>query len=75
VDKQPLNHATELAAQSDAAAHPLIDLLRKLRSTESGLGTPDATDILKTIGPNRIDTTKRKSFLLALIERFTIHWC
>jgi Mg2+-importing ATPase len=57
--------------QSDAAALPLSDLLRNLHSTGRGLSTSDANDILKRIGPNRIDTAKRKSFLLAFIERFT----
>jgi Mg2+-importing ATPase len=57
--------------QSDAAALPLSDLLRNLHSTGCGLSTSDANDILKRIGPNRIDTAKRKSFLLAFIERFT----
>lgn len=71
VDKHSLNQAAERAAQSDAAARPLPDLLHNLHSTESGLTTSDATDILKRIGPNRIDTAKRKSFLLAFIERFT----
>jgi Mg2+-importing ATPase len=55
---------------SDAATLPLSNLLRDLHSNESGLSTSDATDILKRIGSNRIDTVKRKSFLLAFIERF-----
>jgi Mg2+-importing ATPase len=71
VDKHPLNHAAERMTQSDAAALPLSDLLRNLHSTGRGLSTSDANDILKRIGPNRIDTAKRKSFLLAFIERFT----
>jgi Mg2+-importing ATPase len=71
LDKHQLSHATERATQSDAAASPLSDLLRNLHSADSGLSTSDATDILKRIGPNRIDTAKRKSFLLAFIERFT----
>ena len=71
MDKHPLNHAAERMTQSDAAALPLSDLLRNLHSTGRGLSTSDANDILKRIGPNRIDTAKRKSFLLAFIERFT----
>jgi P-type Mg2+ transporter len=71
VGKHPLKYAAERAPQSDAAARPLPDLLRSLHSTESGLSTSDAADILKRIGANRIDTAKRKSFLLAFIERFT----
>ena len=71
LDKHSLNHAAGRVGQSVAAARPLTDLLRNLHSTESGLITSDATDILKRIGPNRIDTAKRKSFVLALIERFT----
>src|SRR5690348_6053773 len=71
MDRPPLNHAAERATQSEASARPLPDLLRNLHSTESGLSTPDAIDIFKRIGANRIDTAKRKSFLLAFIERFT----
>jgi P-type Mg2+ transporter len=55
---------------SDAATLPLANLLRNLHSSENGLSASDATDILKRIGANRIDTTKRKSFLIAFVERF-----
>jgi P-type Mg2+ transporter len=71
VDKHSLNHAVERTTQSDAAARPIPDLLRSLHSTESGLSTSDATDIIERIGASRIDTAKRKSLPLAFIERFT----
>ena len=64
------NHAAEPVMLSDAATLPLSNLLRNLHSSENGLSTSDATDILKRIGSNRIDTAKRMSFLLAFIERF-----
>jgi Mg2+-importing ATPase len=71
VDKRTSkNHAAEPVMLSDAAALPLTNLLRNLHSSENGLSTSDATDILKRIGSNRIDTAKRKSLLLAFIERF-----
>jgi P-type Mg2+ transporter len=71
VGKRPLHRAAEPATVSDAATPPLADLLRNLHFTENGLSTSDATDVLKRIGANRIDTAKRKSFLLAFIERFS----
>jgi magnesium-transporting ATPase (P-type) len=72
VDKRTSkNHAAEPVTVSDAATLPLSDLLRNLHSSETGLSTSDATDILKRFGANRIDTAKRKAFLLGFIERFT----
>jgi magnesium-transporting ATPase (P-type) len=71
VDKRASkNHTTEPTTVSDAATLSLSNLLRNLHSSENGLGTSDANDILKRIGANRIDTTKRKSFLIAFVKRF-----
>jgi Mg2+-importing ATPase len=62
--------AQETLATSDLATVPLSVLLQRLHSTEAGLGAPEAAAILKAVGPNRIDTLKRKSVLIALFERF-----
>jgi P-type Mg2+ transporter len=71
VDKRASkNHAAQPKTVSDAATLPLSNLTRNLHSSENGLSTSDATDILTQIGANRIDTAERKSFLLAFIERF-----
>lgn len=53
-----------------SATLPLRDLLQSLHSTEAGLGAADAAALLKEVGPNRIETTRPKSLLLALAERF-----
>ena len=49
------NHAAEPIMLSDAASLPLTSLLHNLHSSENGLSTSDATDILKRIGSNRIE--------------------
>jgi hypothetical protein len=75
VDKRTSkNHAAEPVMLSDAATLSLSDLLRNLHSNENGLSTSTATNILKRIGPNQIDTAKRKSFLLAFIDCAGIRW-
>jgi Mg2+-importing ATPase len=54
-----------------AASAPLPDLLKQCNSTETGLSTAAAAEILDRVGPNQIDTAKRKSLLLAFIGRFS----
>jgi Mg2+-importing ATPase len=56
---------------SDLALLPLPELLQFLHSTDTGLSAPDAASILKAVGPNRIESAKRKSLLTAFIERFS----
>jgi Mg2+-importing ATPase len=53
------------------SALPLPELLRQLGSTETGLSTAAAAALLEAVGPNRIEPTRRKSLLRALIERLT----
>ena len=55
----------------DFAASPLRDLMELLHSSEAGLRTSDAAVILKTVGPNRIDTAPTRRLLIAFIERFS----
>ena len=55
---------------SDLAVVPLPDLLQRLHSTDTGLSASDAASILKTVGPNQIDSAKPKSLLSAFIEQF-----
>jgi P-type Mg2+ transporter len=73
VGKQSSKGAAEPAAMaiSDLVAIPLPDLLQILHSTNVGLSASDAAATLNTIGSNQIDTVKRKSLLLGLIERFS----
>ncbi|MGD0076534.1 MAG: cation-transporting P-type ATPase, partial [Candidatus Binataceae bacterium] len=52
---------------SDLALLPLPELLQFLHSTDTGLSAPDAASILKAVGPNRIESAKRKSLLTAFI--------
>ncbi|MHB8886683.1 MAG: cation-translocating P-type ATPase, partial [Methylovirgula sp.] len=54
---------------AELAALSLPDVLQKLDSTATGLGAADAAARLKSVGPNRIDTAKRKHLLFAFIER------
>jgi Mg2+-importing ATPase len=56
---------------SDLAVVPLADLFQQLHSTDSGLSATDAAAILKTVGPNRIASAKRKHLLSAYIDRFS----
>ncbi len=64
------NHAAAPTLVSNAATLPVANLLRDLHSSDNGLNTADAAEILNRIGLNRIDTAERKSVLLAFIERF-----
>jgi P-type Mg2+ transporter len=71
VDKRASkNQVAEPLALSAVATVSLPNLMRNLHSTESGLSTSDATDILKRSGANQIDSAERKSFVLGFIERF-----
>jgi len=54
---------------SDLAAVPLAELLQRLHSTDTGLRASSAAAILEVVGPNRIDTARRKGLLLAFFER------
>lgn len=66
------NIASEQAAAdtiSASATIPLSDLFQRLHSAESGLSAASAKALLRTVGPNRIDTAKRKRLLIALLER------
>ncbi len=52
------------------AVVPLPDLFQMLNSSGIGLSTSDATAILKRVGPNKIETAKRKHLLVAFVGRF-----
>jgi len=71
--KNATKSAADSAARgwSDAAARPLPELLQTLHSSAAGLSTSQADAVRASIGPNRIDTAKRKSLLLAFIGRFS----
>ena len=71
--KRAANSAAEQAAPeiSDLAIVPLPELLQRLHTTATGLGASDAVAILKTVGPNQIDSAKPKGLLSAFIERFS----
>ena len=56
---------------TDLAVLPLAEFLQFLHSTDTGLSTSDAGAILNAVGPNRIETTKRRRLLAAFIERFS----
>jgi Mg2+-importing ATPase len=62
--------AENIAATNPFAALPLAELLQQLNSTEAGLSGSAATAILKTAGPNEINSTKPKRLLTAVAERF-----
>ena len=72
-DKRATKSATAQAPTeiSDLAVVPLADLFQRLHSTRTGLGAADAAAILKTVGPNHVDTVKPKRLLLAFIERLS----
>ncbi|HLN11469.1 MAG TPA: cation-transporting P-type ATPase, partial [Xanthobacteraceae bacterium] len=55
---------------SDLAVLPLPDLMQMLHSADTGLSASNAAAILKTVGPNRIESAKPKGLLTAFIERF-----
>src|SRR5208337_4069418 len=55
----------------DLAVVPLADLYQRLNSTDHGLRASEAAAILETVGPNQIDTAKKKSLLSDFIERFS----
>ena len=70
----PLNKAAAARvalATGQLATLPLPDLLQSLHSTATGLRASDAAAALKAVGPNRIESVRRKTLLLALIERFS----
>jgi Mg2+-importing ATPase len=56
---------------SNLAVTPLAELLQLLHSTDTGLSGSNAAAILKTVGPNRIESTKPKRLLAAFIGRFS----
>ncbi len=56
---------------TDLAVLPLAELLQLLHSTDTGLSTSAAGATLKTVGPNRIESTKPKRLLAAFIGRFS----
>ncbi len=56
---------------SDLAVRPLAELLQSLHSTEAGLSASAAAAILATVGPNQIETIKRKSLLVSFLGRFS----
>jgi len=56
---------------SELAVVPLPDLLQRLHSTDNGLSAADAASVLKTVGPNQVESSKQKSLLSAFIERFS----
>jgi len=75
---QPLSRTPNAAAPQPAkerstkgAAEQGAPGTQLLHSTESGLSASDAAAILKTVGPNRIDSTKPKSLLTAVIKRLS----
>jgi P-type Mg2+ transporter len=59
------------AGSQDMAVLPLSDLLLRFGSTENGLTTAAAAARLESIGPNRIEQTKRDSLLKAFVQRLT----
>ncbi|HVP34244.1 MAG TPA: magnesium-translocating P-type ATPase [Steroidobacteraceae bacterium] len=54
----------------DFAVVALPELLQQLHSRDTGLSAADAAAILKTAGPNQIDSVKQKSLLADIIGRF-----
>ena len=56
---------------SELAILPLPDLLQRLHSADNGLSASDAASILKTVGPNQVESSKQKTLLSAFIERFS----
>ena len=54
----------------DLASTPLPELLQQMHSSDTGLSATDAAALLKSIGPNRIDSAKRKSLLADFLGRF-----
>ncbi|MGP0092121.1 MAG: cation-transporting P-type ATPase, partial [Xanthobacteraceae bacterium] len=55
----------------DLAAVPFRDLLQRLHSSDTGLSASDAASILKTVGPNEVESAKPKSLLSSIVERFS----
>jgi len=56
---------------AELALRPLPDLLQSLHSSESGLSASDAAAILRSVGPNQIESVKQKSLLTEILERFS----
>jgi Mg2+-importing ATPase len=61
----------EAADAPEFATSPLPEVLRSLHSTEMGLSVEDAARILKALGPNQLETARRKRLLSAILERFS----
>src|SRR5208282_2812902 len=55
---------------SELALVPISELLHLLHSTDTGLSASDAAAILKTVGPNRVDSAAPKRLLADFIGRF-----
>jgi Mg2+-importing ATPase len=70
---RPAKGATSQAAPGspNLAILPLAEVLRLLHSTDTGLSTSDAAAVFEKVGPNQIDTARRKSLLGAVLERFS----
>jgi len=66
-------HSAEQAAPeiSELTTVSLPELVERLHSKTSGLSTADASCILKKVGPNRVQSTKRKGLLSSFGERFS----
>ena len=56
---------------TDLATLPLAELLQRFGSSEGGLTAAAAAALLKTIGLNRIEQTKRPGLFAAFIRRLT----
>ncbi len=54
---------------ADLAGIALADLFQRLHAADTGLDAAEAAARLETVGPNRIDTTKPKHLVIALVER------
>lgn len=71
--EQPTNDPRNRAVSGEAelAQLPFPDFVQSLQSADTGLSSAAAAATLKTVGPNEIETGKRKSLLIAFIERFS----
>ena len=69
-DRAPAKIAAVTAPElSDFATAPIPELFARLRSCESGLDAAEAATVLDSVGPNRIDTTKRRGLAVAFLQR------
>jgi len=55
---------------SEVASQPIDDLLKALNTNESGLSAANAAALLHAVGPNEIESAKRKSLAFDFFERF-----